>query len=87
MFIQAAHWYEHLYGTRAARVHLHDCDSPTLSPRRGVRIGGWVDLTEPIIVRAGEAFVVMPEPEPPAEQHSELFRFRAQPETEVDKPG
>ncbi len=23
--------------------------------------GGWVDLTEPIIVRAGEAFIVMPE--------------------------
>ena len=49
--------------------------------------GGWVDLGEPIIVRAGEAFLVVPEPEPPAEQHSELFRFRAQPETEVDQPG
>jgi hypothetical protein len=23
--------------------------------------GGWVDLTEPIIVKAGEAFVAMPE--------------------------
>jgi hypothetical protein len=23
--------------------------------------GGWVDLAEPIIVRAGEAFVVVPE--------------------------
>jgi hypothetical protein len=23
--------------------------------------GGWVDLTEPIIVKAGEAFVVVPE--------------------------
>ena len=29
----------------------------------------------------------LPEPEPPAEQHGELFRFRAQPEAEVDKPG
>ena len=48
--------------------------------------GGWVDLDEPIIVRAGEAFIVVPKPEPPAEPHSELFRFRAQPETEVDKP-
>jgi hypothetical protein len=26
--------------------------------------GGWVDLTEPIIVRAGEAFVAVPEPAP-----------------------
>ena len=24
--------------------------------------GGWVDLTEPIIVRAGEEFVAVPEP-------------------------
>ena len=49
--------------------------------------GGWVDLTQPIMVRAGEAFITVAEPEPPAEQHSELFRFRAQPETEVDQPG
>jgi hypothetical protein len=26
--------------------------------------GGWVDLPEPIIVRAGEAFVAEPEPAP-----------------------
>ena len=26
--------------------------------------GGWVDLPEPIIVRAGEAFVAVPEPLP-----------------------
>jgi hypothetical protein len=26
--------------------------------------GGWVDLLEPIIVRAGEAFVAAPEPAP-----------------------
>jgi len=25
--------------------------------------GGWVDLTEPIIVRAGDAFIAVPEPE------------------------
>ena len=24
--------------------------------------GGWVDLTEPIIMRAGEAFIAVPEP-------------------------
>jgi hypothetical protein len=24
--------------------------------------GGWVDLTEPIIVRAGDAFIAVPEP-------------------------
>ena len=26
--------------------------------------GGWVDLTEPIIVRAGEAFIAVPDPPP-----------------------
>jgi hypothetical protein len=25
--------------------------------------GGWVDIPEPIIVRAGEGFIVVPEPE------------------------
>jgi hypothetical protein len=25
--------------------------------------GGWVDLTEPIIVRAGEAFIALPDEE------------------------
>ena len=28
----------------------------------GVGEGGWVDLPEPIIVRAGEAFIAVPEP-------------------------
>jgi hypothetical protein len=28
---------------------------------------GWVDLAQPILVRAGDAFLVAPEPEPPAE--------------------
>jgi hypothetical protein len=27
-----------------------------------VREGGWVNLSEPIIVRAGEAFIAVPEP-------------------------
>jgi hypothetical protein len=39
----AARWYFHLYGDRAATLHLHGCDHPT--ERRGVRVGGWVDLT------------------------------------------
>ena len=26
--------------------------------------GGWVDLTEPIIVRAGEGFLAVPDPAP-----------------------
>ena len=33
-----------------------------LLARATVGEGGWVDLLEPIIVRAGEAFVVVPEP-------------------------
>jgi len=45
VFRQAARWYVELFGDRAVEVHLHDCDDPTVSSRRGVRIGGWVDLT------------------------------------------
>jgi hypothetical protein len=45
VFEQSVRWYRELFGTRAVRTYLHDCDSPTESPRRGVRIGGWVDLT------------------------------------------
>lgn len=45
VFEQAARWYVELYGDRAVETHLHDCDRPTDAPRRGVRIGGWVDLT------------------------------------------
>jgi PD-(D/E)XK nuclease superfamily len=45
VFDQAARWYLELYGDRSVQTHLHDCDRPTDSPRRGVRIGGWVDLT------------------------------------------
>ena len=45
VFDQAARGYGRLYGDRAVRLHLNDCEQPTVSPRRGVRIGGWVDLT------------------------------------------
>jgi hypothetical protein len=43
VFEHAVRWYVHLYGDRPAVLHLHDCDRPT--ERRGVRVGGWVDLT------------------------------------------
>ena len=83
----------HLEGIEAGRrVKVFKID-PGTDERLGVLAtatvgeGGWVDLTEPILVRAGEAFVAVPEPELPSEQPGELFRFRAQPETEVDKPG
>jgi hypothetical protein len=41
----AAGWYGELYGSREVTTYLHDCDRPTESPGRGVRVGGWVDLT------------------------------------------
>jgi hypothetical protein len=43
VFAHAARWYAALYGTREVTTYLHDCDRPT--ERRGVRVGGWVDLT------------------------------------------
>ena len=30
-----------------------------------VDAGGWVDLVEPLLVRAGEAFIAVPDPAPP----------------------
>ena len=36
-------------------------DPLTLPPTATVGEGGWVDLAEPIVVRAGEGFVVLPE--------------------------
>ena len=45
VFEHAVGWYEQLFGARAVETYLHGCDSPTKSPRRGVRIGGWIDLT------------------------------------------
>ena len=40
---QAARWYLEIFGDRPARWEDPGTDSPTLS-RRGVRVGGWVDL-------------------------------------------
>lgn len=62
----------HLEGVEAGRrVSVFQID-----PNTGERLGllamatvgknGWVDLAEPIIVKAGEAFVAVPEP--PGEQ-------------------
>ena len=41
---QAAHWYVHAFGGRAARADDHGLDRPTESRGRGLRVGGWVDL-------------------------------------------
>jgi len=58
----------HLEGIEAGRrVSVFKID-PTTGERLGllatatVGEGGWVDLLEPIIVRAGEAFIVVPDP-------------------------
>ncbi len=58
----------HLEGVEAGRrVAVYKID-PGTGERLGllatatVGEGGWVDLTEPIIVRAGDAFIVVPEP-------------------------
>ena len=58
----------HLEGVEAGRrLSVFKLDSGTgerlgLLVRTTVGEGGWVDLTEPIIVRAGEAFIAVPEP-------------------------
>jgi hypothetical protein len=58
----------HLEGVQAGvRVSVFKMD-PATGERLGllatgmVGAGGWVDLEEPIIVRAGEAFIAVPEP-------------------------
>ncbi len=58
----------HLDGVEAGRsVSVFKID-PATGERLGllatatVGEGGWVDLNEPIIVRAGEAFIAVPEP-------------------------
>ncbi len=58
----------HLDGVEAGRaVEVFRLD-PGSGERSGllatatVGEGGWVDLQEPIIVRAGEAFIAVPEP-------------------------
>jgi PD-(D/E)XK nuclease superfamily len=40
----AARWYVHVFGDRAVRYEEHGLDAPSVSPRRRLRIGGWVDL-------------------------------------------
>ena len=58
----------HLEGVEAGQpVSVFKIDPGTgerlgLLAKARVGNGGWVDLTEPIIVRAGEAFVAVPEP-------------------------
>jgi len=59
----------HLEGIGAGRrVNVFKID-PGTGERRDllatatVGDGGWVDLAEPIIVRAGEAFIAVPKPE------------------------
>ena len=58
----------HLEGVEAGRRVSVFWIDPVTSERLGllataiVGAGGWVDLDEPIIVRAGEAFVAVPEP-------------------------
>ncbi len=57
----------HLVGVEAGRRVLVFKIDPDTGERLGllatatVGDGGWVDLQEPIIVRAGEAFVAVPE--------------------------
>jgi hypothetical protein len=58
----------HLEGVQAGRpVSVFKID-PASGDRLGLLAkatmgeGGWVDLAEPIIVRAGEAFIAVPEP-------------------------
>jgi len=43
VFVHAARWYEVLYADRKVTNYFHDCDAPTM--RKGIRVGGWVDLT------------------------------------------
>lgn len=45
VFRHAAGWYATLYADRPGRTHHHHCDHPTVFRRRGIRAGGWVDLT------------------------------------------
>jgi hypothetical protein len=60
----------HLEGVQAGRqVKVFKID-PGTQERRGLLAtatigeGGWVDLAEPIIVRAGQAFIAVPESAP-----------------------
>ena len=57
----------HLDGVPAGRlVHVYSANPETLEPTKllGTAVvgkEGWVDLPQPIVVRAGEVFVVFPE--------------------------
>jgi hypothetical protein len=57
----------HLDGVEAGRrVEVFKIDPATgerldLLATAGVDEGGWADLSEPILVRAGEAFIAIPE--------------------------
>jgi hypothetical protein len=59
----------HLEGIEAGRQVSVFMINPDTSERQGmlatatVGEGGWVDLSEPIIVRAGEAFIAVPKQE------------------------
>jgi hypothetical protein len=59
----------HLEGVEAGRRVLAFKIDPDTGERLSllatatVGEGGWVDLTEPILVRAGEAFIAVPEPD------------------------
>jgi hypothetical protein len=41
---QASGWYVQVFGERPVRYEEHGLDVPSVSPRRKLRIGGWVDL-------------------------------------------
>ena len=55
----------HLEGIKAGRhvslfkIHPDTGERPSLLARATVGENGWVDLPEPIIVRAGEAFIAL----------------------------
>jgi hypothetical protein len=57
----------HLEGVEAGRrvlvfkIHPATRDRPNVLATAMAGEGGWVDLAEPIIVKAGEAFVAVPE--------------------------
>ncbi len=42
---QVARWYVQLFGARPVVAYDHGLDQPTESRARGLRVGGWVDLT------------------------------------------
>jgi hypothetical protein len=65
----------HLKGVEAGRQVLVFKINPATGERQGllnsatVGEGGWVDVTEPIIVRAGDAFIVVLDQAPIAKRY------------------